>query len=95
MAARKTDENVVHLTVEVLKDIRKELVLLRQDTGRQFASLEGRFASLERTTAAGFAKLDARIDHLVDLAGDGYRDHERRLRAVETKLARLGMRHGR
>ena len=74
MAGKKSNGNVVHLTIEILKDIRTELVLLREDTGRRFESLEGRFESLERTTAGGFAKLNARI---------------------ETKLARLGPRHGR
>ena len=70
------DGTVADITVEILRGIREELRMLREDTN-------ARFATLERATVEGFAKLESRFDHLLDFAGERYRDHEERIRILE------------
>ena len=42
---------------------------------------------LEKSSIAGFVGVTARLENIRDIAGEGWRDHEARLQAVETALA--------
>ena len=91
----KRNGTVRDLTVEILKDIRTEMrglrgeltelrgevTHLREDTNR-------RFEAMQETMAEGFAKVNARFDHVLEFAGNYYRDHEERIRRLEAELPR-------
>jgi hypothetical protein len=81
---------VVDVTVEILKGIREEIRELRKDTNARFEALETATTRLETATIQGFEGVHARLeitnrrlDHLIDFAGERYRDHEERLRRLE------------
>ena len=99
---RRRNGRPADLTVRILRQIRdtvrdlgERIDLLRIETGARFevveerlGSLEHATTSLERATASGFRQVTARIENLRDVAGERWRDHERRLRALETSSRR-------
>jgi len=57
------------------------------------AELSGKIDELRGEMRGGFERLDKRIDqtngrldHLIDLTGTTYREHEQRLKAIEERL---------
>jgi DNA anti-recombination protein RmuC len=50
-------------------------------------SLERRIDAFESTTARGFEAVTARLESLRDFSGERWRDHERRIRKLETRPA--------
>ncbi len=75
----KRDDNVRNLTVEILKQIRAELTGLRGEVG----GLREEVGGLREEQKTGFKELRDRFDNLLELSGGRYRDHERRIRALE------------
>ena len=78
----KEQGHVLNLTVEILKQIRDGVSQTNKrldDTNRR---LEEGFYQLN----ARIDKLNGRFDHFLDLAGGHYRDHEKRIRAIERKV---------
>ncbi len=56
-------------------------------------SIDGRIERLERgqerlegEMRAGFAAVNGRLDNLIELSGEKWRDHEERLRRIEERL---------
>jgi hypothetical protein len=102
MAAKKRGGEVENLTVVILREIRDEIRELRADTNARFAevdhhlgsldqrvgSLEKGLATLEATTARGFEAVTARLENLRDFSGELWRDHEQRLRKLESHATR-------
>ncbi len=76
----KRDDNVKNLTVEILKQIRAELSGLRGE-------MRDEIGGLREEQKSGFRELRDRFDHLLEFAGDRYRNHERRIRALERHVA--------
>jgi hypothetical protein len=95
----KPDDNVAHLTIEVLKDIRQGVQDLRTDFERLNGAVQDlrtdtntRFERLEQATIAGFSgvhdrleRVDTRLVGIRDLAGDRWRDHEARIQNLESR----------
>ncbi|MBI2896691.1 MAG: hypothetical protein HYY06_24245 [Deltaproteobacteria bacterium] len=88
MATKKRGNGkVADLTVEILREIRDQLQL----TNKRLEKVEKRLESLEKlqvATVAGLNDLRSRFDNLLEFAGDRYRDHEQRLRALEQRASR-------
>jgi hypothetical protein len=88
MATKKRgDGKVVDLTVEILREIRDQLRL----TNKRLEGVEKRLERLEKlqiATVAGLNDLSSRFDNLLEFAGDRYRDHEQRIRALEQRVLR-------
>lgn len=79
-----SDANGSKTLVEILE------VLQRMD-GRA-ERIDGRLANIERDTAElraevrlNHAEIRGRLDNLIDLAGERWRDHEERLRRLEER----------
>lgn len=79
-----SDDQVENLTVQILRGIRQELRDLRGDMNTRLDSLTERVDGLERATISGFEGVHRRLETLRDLAGDHWRDHEARIRRLET-----------
>lgn len=93
-----SDDQVENLTVHILQGIRQELRDLRGDVNTRLDALTQRVDGLnervdgltahvnglERATIAGFEGMYGRLEGLRDLAGDHWRDHEARIRRLET-----------
>lgn len=89
---------VPNLTVRVLQGIRRDLhdlrgdfQALRNDVNSRLDTLNERvdgvsqrMDGLERATIAGFEGVHRRLEDIRDLAGDHWRDHEARIRRLET-----------
>lgn len=89
--ASMSDERVENLTVHILQGIRQELRDLRGDMNTRLYTLTERvdglaerMDGLERATISGFEGVHRRLDSLRDVAGDHWRDHEARIRRLET-----------
>ena len=68
MPTKKRGSGITDLTVEILKDIREELREIKKATDE---------------TNQRLGRLEQRFDHLLEFAGDRYREHEERIRILE------------
>ncbi len=85
--------DVTNLTVEILAQIRDELVGLREEVRTRLSSLDTRLSNLEnlvtdmnarlRMVEAALLQTNTRLDNLVELSGKAWRDLERRVRKPE------------
>lgn len=78
--AGKQNGSVADLTVEVLKDIRSELRQSNERLGR----VETRLEAVDE----GIGQLNERFDHLLQISGKRWQDHDRRIRVLESRAAR-------
>ncbi len=95
--------SIEHLTLEILRSIRDEIVTLRIDTNERFESMDKRLERLVEASVRGFTevnerltevneRLDAgnrRLDNILEFAGERYREHGQRIAALESRVDQL------
>jgi hypothetical protein len=74
MATKKKRGEVLDLTTRILIEIRDEV-----------RGTNERVDALATRVDTGFAQINARLENLIDIAGDRYRDLDARVRALEAR----------
>jgi hypothetical protein len=97
---KRGNGDIASPTVEILQGIRadlgglrQEIVQLREETTPGVAQLREEhrrdLEALEHATIRGFEGVARRLDDLIDISGDRYRDHEARIVRLEERMERV------
>lgn len=81
--------NVSDLTLEVLKDIRSELIGVRSDltaVNQRLDVVTKRLDTLTVRVETGFAEVNSRLDNVIEITGRHHAQLESRVRRIEDHL---------